>query len=70
MNSPPKKRGAHLRSSNSTPRFLSTAACQSSVWVGWQEHALWMLAAYSRTGNFKHLLAFATQVHGMRERLR
>ena len=43
-------------------------SAQTSVWVGWQQHALWMLAAYSRTGDFKHLLAFARHVHGMRQR--
>lgn len=34
----------------------------------WQRHAIWMLAVYSRTGDFKHLLAFARHVHGMRQR--
>jgi len=51
------------------PRFLSMASCQSSVWAGWQKHALWILAGYSRTGDFKHLLAFVRQVRAMRERL-
>ena len=42
--------------------------CGAQTWVRWQQHALWMLASYSRTNNFKHLLAFARQVHGMRQR--
>jgi hypothetical protein len=69
---PPRKRGAHLeaRSSNPTPRFQLVRDCQSLVWAAWQRHALWLLANYSRTGNFKYLLAFARQVHGMRHRLR
>jgi hypothetical protein len=34
----------------------------------WQKHALWMLASYSRTDNFKHLEAFARHFHAMRQR--
>jgi hypothetical protein len=46
----------------------SAIVCSAQTWTALQEHALWMLASYSRTGNFKHLLAFARQVHGMRQR--
>ena len=42
-------------------------AFSRQILTRWQEHALWMLASYSRTGNFKHLSAFARQVHGMRQ---
>ena len=41
--------------------------CQSLVWTAWQKHAFWMLASYSRTGNFKHLEAFARHFHAMRQ---
>jgi hypothetical protein len=46
----------------------SLAKINGAVWGGWQQHALWMLAAYLQTGNFKHLLAFITQVHAMLQR--
>jgi hypothetical protein len=67
--SPPEKRGASRQagSLNPTPRFLM-AVCQSDAWAGWRTHALWMLAAYSRTGDFKHLLAFGRHFHAMRQR--
>jgi hypothetical protein len=67
---PPKKRGAGRQASSPkrTPLFLSSAECQTDVWAHWQQHALWMLAAYSRTGDFKHLLAFVRHFHAMREK--
>jgi hypothetical protein len=49
------------------PRFSSLTSCQSVRGI-WEKHALWMLAAYARTGDFKHLLAFVRQVHAMRQR--
>jgi len=67
---PHKKRGAHLeaRSSNSTPRFLSTSACQSSMWLGWQRESARLFSEFWRTADAKHLCAFSTHVYAMRKR--
>ncbi len=48
--------------------FLLAAGCQTSVWLGWQKHALSMLDNYWRTGDTRHLVAFTIHLQGMRER--
>ncbi len=65
-----KKRGAGLAagSPNPIPRFSMAAKSTSPVWAAWQRHALWMLASYSRTGDFRHLEAFVRHFHAMRQR--